>query len=359
VLASLLGMLLGLMSQKSERYLVVVTGFVPAIVQQQQRQRTHSLNPPAGEDSRTRAAADSRSSSSWTTTSLGASAQSAASFKGFGGGGSAVAEKEPPAAVTSEETKTGSDNDDKTEYDFSHLPSAELKSRLLDLVPRMTGTNRDEIRTVEGLVNALEQKYEPVQTLQFLNLVLQGEWQLIFSTNLSSSSNPAKFRLRELTQTIKCDGLEGRVSNLATWDLAQQTDLIFDATGTFEVQCSYQINQGGARMVLELQDHVLKPARGSAVPADVPKLVGTLHRAMPKELFDPSEHAVDTTYVDADVRIARYTGPRLEGVRDIFIRKGSIEIDPTPASASADAASAATKGTAAATEDEKGDAGER
>lgn len=119
--------------------------------------------------------------------------------------------------------------------------------------------------------------------------------------------------------------LDGVVTNTAIWDLAQ--DGIFDATGIFEAKCSYSINQG-ARMIMKLEDHLLKPARGSKIPRDVPALVGLLHRAMPTELFDPNEHAMDTTYLDGDLRIVRMTGPQFEGVRDIFIRRGSIEISP-------------------------------
>ena len=50
---------------------------------------------------------------------------------------------------------------------------------------------------------------------------------------------------------------------------------------------------------------------------------------MPKEMFDPNDHAMDTTYLDTDLRIVRMTGPRFEGIRGIFIRRGSIEINPT------------------------------
>jgi hypothetical protein len=41
---------------------------------------------------------------------------------------------------------------------------------------------------------------------------------------------------------------------------------------------------------------------------------------MPREIFDPTDHAMDTTYMDADLRIVRYTGPIFEGVRNIFVR---------------------------------------
>lgn len=212
------------------------------------------------------------------------------------------------------------------QQDFSNLSVAQAKEKLLDLLPRMTG-KEEEFRAVEALVNNLEANYQPAQTLDFLNLILQGEWQLLFSTNLSGTPNPAKFRLRELYQRIECNKLQGKLVNEATWDLAEQGDANFEASGTFTVECSYKINQG-TRMMLELNEHILKPAKGTKIPKDVPALVGLLHRAMPKEMFDPADHAIDTTYLDADLRIARHTGPRLEGVRDIFIRRGSLEINP-------------------------------
>ena len=81
-------------------------------------------------------------------------------------------------------------------------------------------------------------------------------------------------------------------------------------------------------MVVDVDDHVLELAKGSKVPQDVKGVVGALSRAVPNELFDPSEHAVDTTYLDGDLRIVRMTGPKFEGVRDIFIREGSMEINP-------------------------------
>ena len=216
----------------------------------------------------------------------------------------------------------------KKEKNVDNRPVEEIKQELLDLLPRMQG-NQEEFRLVEQLVNALEAKYVPAQTLGFLNMALAGEWQLLFSTNLVATvANPSQFRLRELLQRIETNNLEGTVTNQAVWDLAEHDDGVFDATGTFAVECSYTINQG-ARMVLDLEDHVLKPSRGSKIPKDVQALVGRLHRSMPKELFDPQDHAMDTTYLDADLRIARMTGARLEGVRDIFVRQGSLDLAPT------------------------------
>jgi len=134
--------------------------------------------------------------------------------------------------------------------------------------------------------------------------------------------------MREMYQNVHSDSFEGKVVNRVLWDLAENEEMKFDASGTFTAKCNYKINQG-ARMVLELEDHVINLAKGSCVPKDVEALVAQLHRAMPKELFDPNDHAMDTTYLDTNLRITRMTGSRFEGVRSIFIRRGSVEINPT------------------------------
>jgi len=113
--------------------------------------------------------------------------------------------------------------------------------------------------------------------------------------------------------------------NFAQWEYAEEDT--FDAFGKFSVNCSYSINQG-SRMVVDLNNHELRPAKGSNIPKNVPGLVGLLHRALPREIFDPDGHTIDTTYLDADLRIVRLNGPNYEGVRNIFMRKGSFEIKP-------------------------------
>jgi PAP_fibrillin len=250
---------------------------------------------------------------------------------GFGASVGAAAANARPTALFSEATAVPKG--------FAHVPNkllerrplAVLKQELLDLIPSMTTTDETSLRHVEQLVNALEDGYVPPQTLGFINLAMAGDWQLLFSTNLRGNQSPEKFRLRELYQRIEPNQRQGILTNQAVWDLAE--DNVFDATGTFAAVCNYTILQG-ARMTIQLQDHVLKPAMRSKIPQNVPALVGRLHRAMPKEMFDPNEHAMDTTYLDVDLRIVRMTGPRLEGVRDIFIRRGTLQIDPTNNSSS-------------------------
>lgn len=208
---------------------------------------------------------------------------------------------------------------------LSTMSTLEIKKELLDLLPRMTGTE-EEFSKVESYINELEAKYAAPQTLDFLNLAMGGPWQLLFSTNLRRGPRP-NFRLKELVQRIEPNKLQGSVVNVAQWDLAEGDDGIFRSSGTFSVVCGYEINQG-ARMIMDLKDHILELLPGSAVPQDVQALMGFVHRAMPTELFDPSQHAMDTTYLDGDLRIVRMTGPLFEGFRDVFIRSGSMEINP-------------------------------
>eukprot|EP00542_Grammatophora_oceanica_P009517 CAMPEP_0194031700 /NCGR_PEP_ID=MMETSP0009_2-20130614/4806_1 /TAXON_ID=210454 /ORGANISM="Grammatophora oceanica, Strain CCMP 410" /LENGTH=286 /DNA_ID=CAMNT_0038671923 /DNA_START=55 /DNA_END=915 /DNA_ORIENTATION=+ len=214
--------------------------------------------------------------------------------------------------------------EEEEEQDLSKLPMKTIKNMLVDLVPRMTG-KKEEYRQVEAYVNALEEKYTTPQTLDFLNLAVRGDWQLLFSTTLRSGPR-SNFRLRELVQKVRPSGLNGTITNVAVWDFAED-GTTFDASGTFSASCNYTISQG-SRMVIDLEEHTIELAKGSKLPKDVPAVVGLLRRAMPSEIFDPSEHAMDTTYLDGDLKIARMTGSKYEGVRDIFIRQGSIEISP-------------------------------
>jgi hypothetical protein len=63
------------------------------------------------------------------------------------------------------------------------MTAEEAKRRLVDLIPRMTG-KEEEYRTVEAYVNLLEDKYSPVQTINFLNLAMSGDWQLVSNCDL-------------------------------------------------------------------------------------------------------------------------------------------------------------------------------
>jgi hypothetical protein len=65
---------------------------------------------------------------------------------------------------------------------------------------------------------------------------------------------------------------------------------------------------------------IIQLHRGSGIPSDVQGLVQTLHTIIPSQVCCCPDHAIDTTYLDESIRIIRYTGPKYEGIRDIYIR---------------------------------------
>ena len=250
--------------------------------------------------------------------------------------------------TSNKQSKEDHDNDaaDKNKNNKHVVLSLEdARAELLDLLPSMTGQNH-EYRRVETLVNTLESQYQPIQTLEFLNLMQQGEWQLLFSTNLVNRPfvSPLVFRMRELYHVMECNQLVGNLTAHVVWDLAEDnknnnnnnndvgttittTTPCFDCTGSFVVKSSYEILQG-SRVAMTLQQHILQP-KGQRLPQDCQGVVGYLYRVLPTQVFDPSHHSIDTTYLDGNLKIWRYTGPQYEGVRDIWIRRNALEINPT------------------------------
>ena len=109
-----------------------------------------------------------------------------------------------------EETNYDDDEEVMKELILKMKPT-QLKEKLLDLLPRMTGT-KEEFKLVELYVNALEAKFVAPQTLDFLNLAMIGEWQFLFTTNQLGRPSP-KLRLTELVQKIEVNGLDGKVTN--------------------------------------------------------------------------------------------------------------------------------------------------
>mmetsp|Transcript_17038 Transcript_17038/g.25794 ORF Transcript_17038/g.25794 Transcript_17038/m.25794 type:complete len:268 (-) Transcript_17038:3633-4436(-) len=193
----------------------------------------------------------------------------------------------------------------------------DLKKRVTDLLPRMK--TKEDALSVQNDINNMESGFTPFQTLDFMNLAVGGEWKLLFSTKLRGGPRP-NFRITEMVQKIEPSGLAGKIINRLKWEFKQDHNSdVFDCFGTFSVNCSYKINQGG-RMEVELDGHTVDLKKKSAVPDDVPALFKLLNRNMPPELFDPNGHGIDTTYVDGDFKITRYTGPAFEGVRNIYIR---------------------------------------
>lgn len=116
-------------------------------------------------------------------------------------------------ASTKQDVDDDSANDDDTEIKARILKMnpTQIKEKLLDLLPRMKGT-KEEFKYVEAYINALEDKFIPPQTLDFLNLAMVGEWQFLFTSNQLGRPSP-KLRLTELVQKIEVNGFDGKMTN--------------------------------------------------------------------------------------------------------------------------------------------------
>jgi hypothetical protein len=189
----------------------------------------------------------------------------------------------PPAA----ELKPSSPNQmtvtksevERCKLEISQLSPTECKDKLLKILGDMEGT-KEEWLQLETIINALEDGYTPMLTLDFFNMALEGQWRFMFSTSNTLKSPPwGTVRVREMTQVVTPGGLGtprtvevepaqednsvneeqattplpnenaakvpiGKVTNEILWDLANEGNGDFDCTGKFSVDCSYEINKG-------------------------------------------------------------------------------------------------------------------
>ena len=137
--------------------------------------------------------------------------------KGFApttGGSKPTSPKEQPITISSPTEDEGEVDQLKAMTMKMDVP--ELKTRLIELIPRMKGS-RDEFRQVEAYVNALEDKFTPPQTLGFLNLAMAGDWQFLFTTNQLGMPSP-KLRLTSLVQRVEPQQHDGLIKNIVSSD---------------------------------------------------------------------------------------------------------------------------------------------
>jgi hypothetical protein len=198
--------------------------------------------------------------------------------------------------------------------------ATKISQQLLNLLSTMKG-QASELQQVEQWIQELEEAYQPPQTLGFFNWAQSGPWQFQFSTQFLNITQRRSFRLRQVRQDLKCHDFQGNITNTCLWELCQNDDGHFDCRGSFHIAGNYTLTSNG-RLVWhpDSVERTLHLSPGSARPNNASQLVHWLQRSLAKELFDPTQHAVDTTYLDANVRIVRYSGPRFEGVRNVFVR---------------------------------------
>lgn len=276
---------------------------------------------------------------------------------------------------------TSSDIDTKSSINTTSSNIQTVRDELLDLLSSMRG-EAYEMRRLEDCINTLESTYTPCQTVSFLNLLMNGSWQFLFSSHWINRTSVLKsFRLREMKQHIQTTDATirtftsssivatmGNVTNSCIWEWNQHPSdsftSFFDCYGTFSIQGEYYINTNGrivqcptmdmmssssssssdiSNMTLSNDDAdessepppqeqqeqeptsppemILELLPKSSVPNNVTQLVQYIQRTMSQELFDIVNTGYDITYMDDTIRIIRYYSPtKYDGIRNIFRR---------------------------------------
>ena len=217
------------------------------------------------------------------------------------------------------------------------------KAKLMMICPNMTGKNSQENDLVEDLINFLEEEYKastPIQTVAFFDLAIGGTWELLMSTNMvgKTSKSPSEsdellgvFDDNELGMRLKLvnglsqiiDTEKRQMVNEVEWEVDGSQDCWH---GKFSTVSRYDLVNQSTRLITKLEEHVLDNKTKGRVPSGevVNEIVSGLIDEMSIELFDPHNLSCDTTYVDGDIRIVRYTAGdgrnTSEGVRNIFLR---------------------------------------
>jgi hypothetical protein len=265
----------------------------------------------------------------------------------------ATSNTEPNITNTSSSSST---SELKNSYNSNNIMT--IRDELLDLVSSMRGEEY-EIRRLEDCINTLESTYIPCQTVSFLNLMMNGSWQFLFSSHLINRTSVMKsFRLREMKQQLHTSDViltAGNVTNTCIWEWNQQPSdsMTFDCYGTFSIQSDYVINTNGRILQCpssvstgsvstgttttgnnnnqeeeqETQEDepqpemILELLPKSSVPNNVTQLIQYIQRTMSQELFDIMNTGYDITYMDDTIRIIRYFTPtKYDGIRNIFRR---------------------------------------
>lgn len=185
-------------------------------------------------------------------------------------------------------------------------------------VPRASTRLVDALRQAQAskvpmLIAAAETEFAPElpATASFGELAHAGDWSLAYSSAIRAATS---MRIRGVSQHIESGTLENVV--VFEW--------IAKVRGVLRIGCEYEFI-GPARIQIALLAHTVR--LDSAPVGDMQEMVAELQRALPPEIFDPSGIA-DHTVLAPHVRVSRFVGPRLAGVRDVFVRSGTIVADP-------------------------------
>lgn len=203
------------------------------------------------------------------------------------------------------------------------------KHQLLRILPALINLPK-QTEKVASLINTIESNADPPLTSAFTLLAISGRWRLLFSSALPAREGTGSLRIRSIVQEIlpadngdsNSDVIGGSFVNVVTFtydDFRVQAKLT--VVSNFEF-----VKASPARMMITLDGHqvkILKIDAASKGPKqleqeDTQTMVRELQKGVPAEIWDPSG-LIDTTFVQPDLRINRFVGKRLAGVRNIFV----------------------------------------
>jgi hypothetical protein len=208
------------------------------------------------------------------------------------------------------------------------LSLTECQKELLSLLRQETTLENESFYhcRVEYLTKVLEQSYIPAQTLPFLQLILAGEWEQMYSNVLTPRADET-LEVDMYQEIIPSpDGSTGgELRNRIGWQLHRPDDT---SRGDLVVQCGYQINTKG-EMDVSLTEHFLLPV--GEMPKDPEGLVMSMQRSVPFEVFDPDLVLIKNTYITPDLRICRISGDKFYNVFNVFVKCPPGPTDPAAA----------------------------
>ena len=191
-------------------------------------------------------------------------------------------------------SRNSGDNDSNKAQSFGPqiLSVADCKKELLQVIVNQKPIEGDyRHNRIEYLTKYLELNYTPIQTVPFLNYVLSGRWDVIYSNVLIRGADSAfHYKIcQEITANESEGKFDGSLKNLIKWEL-QRADEV--CSGDLVVNSKYELNTKGDLNVA-LLEHLLMP-NGDA-PKNVEDFIMTVQRSIPFEFFDPDGVLIQNT----------------------------------------------------------------
>lgn len=191
--------------------------------------------------------------------------------------------------------------------------------RFSGAAPGVAAEGEDPREGVEKAIDILQSFHLPAMTLEFLNVMLMGNWTLVYSSVPVQSGIPRAengaplvrvFEVRQRLSEEEGKKMGGSLVNTLFWDVPSEPGV----RGYLDVRCEYNVSSNGA---LEVQpiEHVVKPEK---MPADPQTCINGL-QGMSPECFDPKGRWI-TSYADPFLRVLSGADGRLDGIRLIFKR---------------------------------------